>query len=55
MIKQPTLTEMQHAVETRGKHTEAPYLWRDVCDDPFALWDAHFWPLQERESEVSDE
>jgi len=67
-LRKPSLAEIKHAIETRGKHTAAPYLWRELddwivpgllVDDPWAMHRVHrpiLWPLQEgTKSEVSDE
>jgi len=59
MIKQPTLIGIQHVIETRGKHTIHPYLWRELDNwiepgllvaDPWAMHRVQrptLWPMQE--------
>lgn len=43
-MKQPTLAEMKYAIETKGKHTERPHLWKQwIGKDKYV--GPYFWPL----------
>lgn len=46
MMKQPTLAEMKYAIETKGKHTERPHLWKKSKEE-YKYTNPHFWPLCE--------
>lgn len=53
-IRQPSLREIREVIRTRGKSSEAPFLWRDFDSESTLRWIEYWKTLGEEEYGYTD-